>query len=225
MEIWGWSTRGTIHEEMSSLRTCPKATGENACRKLFQVLLFEAEPRTARGQCLSTKGAPNCWVSGDLSAAEATRAARKVRPCRSRVSCRSQMLGEPLCYRSRHQECSWTRKGNLFLIQCPSSALSWQSFMHSCWQASISSSVQLSRSVVSDSLPPHALQHARLPCPSPNPRAYSNSYPSSQWCHPTISCSVVPFYSHLQSFPTSRSFQMSQFFTTGGQSIGVSDSA
>ena len=81
-----------------------------------------------------------------------------------------------------------------------------------------------SRSVMSDSFRPHGLQHARLPYPSPTPRAYSNSCPLSQWCHPTISSSVVPFFSRLQSFPTSGSFQMSQFFTTGDQSIGVSAS-
>ena len=83
------------------------------------------------------------------------------------------------------------------------------------------SSVQFSRSVISNSLQPHGLQHARSPCLSPTPRAYSNSCPSSRWCHPTISSSVVPF-SCLQSFPASGSFQMSQFFTSGGQSIGVS---
>ena len=86
-------------------------------------------------------------------------------------------------------------------------------------------SVQFSHSVVFDSLRPHGLQHARLPCPSPTPRAYSNSCPLSQWCHPTISSSVVPFCSHLWSFPASGSFPMSQFFTSGGQSIGVSASA
>ena len=79
--------------------------------------------------------------------------------------------------------------------------------------------------VVSDSLPSHGLQHTRLPCPSPTPGACSNLYPSSQWCHPTIPSSVVPFSSCLQSFPASRSFQMSQLFTSGGQSIGVSASA
>ena len=87
------------------------------------------------------------------------------------------------------------------------------------------SSVQFSHSVMSDSLQPHGLQHARLPCPSSTPRAYSNSCPSSQWCHPTISSSVVPFSSHLQSFPASGSFLVSQFFPSGGQSIGVSASA
>ena len=71
-------------------------------------------------------------------------------------------------------------------------------------------SVQFSRSVVSDSLRPHGLQHTRPPCPSPTPGVYSNSCPSSQWCHPTISSSVVPFSSCLQSFPASGSFQMSQ---------------
>ena len=83
------------------------------------------------------------------------------------------------------------------------------------------SSVQFSRWVVSDSW----LQHARLPCPSPSPRACSNSCPSSWWCHPTISSSVIPFSSHLRSFPASGSFQVSQFFTLGGQSIRVSASA
>ena len=84
--------------------------------------------------------------------------------------------------------------------------------------------VQFSHSVVSDSLWPHGLQHARPPCPSPTPRVYSNSCPLSWWCHPTISSSVVPFSSCLQSFPASESFQMSQFFASGGQSIGISAS-
>ena len=75
-----------------------------------------------------------------------------------------------------------------------------------------------------DSLPLHGLQHARLPCPSPTPRAYSNSCPLCWWCHPTISSSV-PLSSSLQSFPASGSFPMIWFFATGGQSIGVSDSA
>ena len=82
-------------------------------------------------------------------------------------------------------------------------------------------SVQFSRSVVSNYLQPHGLQHARLPCLSPTPGAYSNSCPLSQWCHPTISSSV-PFISCLQSFPASGSFQRSQLFISGGQSIGVS---
>ena len=77
--------------------------------------------------------------------------------------------------------------------------------------------------VLSDSLWPHGLQNARLPCPSPSPGACS--YPSSQWCHPTISSSVIPFSSHLQSFPASGSFPMSQLFSSGGQSIGASASS
>ena len=89
--------------------------------------------------------------------------------------------------------------------------------------ASQFSSVQFSCSVMSDSLRPHGLQHTRPPCPSPAPGAYSNSCPLSWWCHPTISSSVIPF-SCLQSFPASRSFPMSQFFTSGGQTIGVSAS-
>ena len=82
-----------------------------------------------------------------------------------------------------------------------------------------------SRSFMSDSLWPHESQHTRPPCPSPSPRACSNSCPLSQWCHPRISSSVVPFSSCLLSFPASGSFPMSQFFASGGQSIGASASA
>ena len=85
-------------------------------------------------------------------------------------------------------------------------------------------SVQFSRSVVSDSLQPHGLKHAKLSCPSLTPGACSDSYPSTWWCHPTISSSVVPFSSCLQSFQASGSFPMSQFFTSGSQSIGASAS-
>ena len=87
------------------------------------------------------------------------------------------------------------------------------------------SSVQLGCSVVSDSLWPYGLQHASPLCPSPTPGAYSNSCPWSRWCHPTISSSVIPFSSHLQSFPALGSFSRSQFVTSGGQRIGVSASA
>ena len=80
-------------------------------------------------------------------------------------------------------------------------------------------SVQFSWAIVSNSLQPHGLQDTRLPCPSPNPRAYSNSCPLSWWYHPTISSSVIPFSSHLQSFPASGSFQMRQFLTSDDQSI------
>ena len=86
-------------------------------------------------------------------------------------------------------------------------------------------SVQFSRSVVSDSLRPHESQHTRPPCPSPTPGVYSNSCPSSRWCHSAISSSVVPFSSCPQSLPASGSFPMSQLFTWDGQSIGVSASA
>ena len=84
------------------------------------------------------------------------------------------------------------------------------------------SSVQFSGSVMSDSLWPHEPQHARPPCPSPTPGVYSNSCPWSQWCHPAISSSAVPFSSCPQSLPASGSFPMSQLFAWGGQSIGVS---
>ena len=86
-------------------------------------------------------------------------------------------------------------------------------------------SVQFSCSVVSNSLWPHESQHARPPCPSPTPRVHPKPCPLSQWCHPTISSSVIPFSSCLLSFPASGSFPMSWFFTSGGQSIGVSASA
>ena len=91
------------------------------------------------------------------------------------------------------------------------------------WKAQ--GSVQFSGSVVSDSLRPHGLQHARPPCPSPTPGLHSNPCPLSWWYHPTISFSVVPFSSSLQSFPALGTFQMSQFFVSGGQSTGVSTSA
>ena len=87
------------------------------------------------------------------------------------------------------------------------------------------SSVNFSGSVLSDYLRPHESQHARPPCPSPIPGVYSNSCPSSQWCHPAISFSVIPFSSCPQSLPASGSFPMSQLFPWGGQSIGISASA
>ena len=86
------------------------------------------------------------------------------------------------------------------------------------------SSVQCSHSVMSDSLPPHELQHARPPCPSPTPRVYSNSSPLNRWCHPAISSSVIPFCSCPQSFPASGCFPMSHLSALGSQSIGVSAS-
>ena len=97
--------------------------------------------------------------------------------------------------------------------------------MEFSWQESWSGSVQFSSSVACNSLRPHGLQHTWLPCLSPTPGACSNSCPSSWWCHPIISSSVVPFSSCLQSFPASGSFLRSQFFSSGGQSIGASASA
>ena len=107
--------------------------------------------------------------------------------------------------------------------------LQWDSFSVPCrahlWHNTVFSSFQFSHSVVSNSLWPYELQHASPPCPSPTPGNYPNSCPLSRWCHPTISSSVVPFSFCLQSFPASRSFQMSCLFASGGQSIGVSASA
>ena len=88
------------------------------------------------------------------------------------------------------------------------------------WEKQVS--VQFSRSVTSDSLRPHELQHTRPPCPSPTPGDHSNSRPSSQWCHPAISSSVIPFSSCPQSLPASESFPMTQLFAWGGQSTGAS---
>ena len=106
-----------------------------------------------------------------------------------------------------------------------------ETLSNSFYEASISlipkpdSSVQFSHALVSSSLQPYGLQHTKLPCPSPTPGACSDSHPSSWWCHPTISSSIIPFSSCLQSFPTSGSFLRSQSFTSGGQSIGVLASA
>ena len=95
----------------------------------------------------------------------------------------------------------------------------------SFWKLRMQKQLQFSRSVVSEFFWPHGLQHARLPCPSSSPGACSNSRPSSWWCHPTILSSVISFSSHLQSFPASGTFSMSQLFASGGQSIGASASA
>ena len=112
---------------------------------------------------------------------------------------------------------------NFFVLILQSSLNSWDNYVTYFYYVP-SFSVQFSLSVMSNSLQPHGLQHTRLPCPSATPRACSNSCSLRKWCHPTISSSVVPF-SCLQTFPASGSFPMSQFFTSGGQSIGVSASA
>ena len=119
----------------------------------------------------------------------------------------------------------WFPLGLTALISLLSKGLSRDPLVSILCLSGIFNSVQFSRSVMSDSLRPHESQHTRLPCPSPTPGAYSNSCPLSRWCHPTISSSVIPFSSRLQSFPASGSFPMSQFFAWGGQSIGVSASA
>ena len=118
----------------------------------------------------------------------------------------------------------------LLLWSQVSPSLTWITAQHCSWMSLIApckyiSSVQFSHSVVSDSLRPHELQHARPPCPPQTPGVHSNSCPSSQWCHPAISSSVVPFFSCPQFLPASGSFPMSQLFTWGGQSIRVSASA
>ena len=117
---------------------------------------------------------------------------------------------------------SWQLKAHvsLFFLWPSNKIYVWKPCL---WRQLIS--VQFSRSVVSDSLWPHELQHARPHCPSPIPRVHSDSCPSSRWCHPAISSSVAPFSSCPQSLPASESFPMSQLFAWGGQSTGVSASA
>ena len=106
------------------------------------------------------------------------------------------------------------------LLTFPLSALP-SPYCRFCFQGNPKGFSQFSHSVVFNSLRPHGLQHSGLSCPAPTPRIYSNSCPSSQWCHPAISSSVVPFSSCFQSFPASGSFPKSQFFTSSGQSIGT----
>ena len=115
-------------------------------------------------------------------------------------------------------------KGNCQDLEAPSQQCLGVLGSPTAWQAAKSSLVQFSP-VMSDSVRPHGLQHARPPCPSPTPGVYPNSCPSSQWCHPAISSSVVPFSSCPQSLPASGSFPMSQLFAWGGQSIGILASA
>ena len=116
------------------------------------------------------------------------------------------------CFQPQVQWFSWKWR----MVQLESEIASW-----TAWTSHL---LLLSHQVMSDSLRPHGLQHTRLPYPSPTPKAYSNSCPSSQWWHPTISSSVIPFSFCLWSFPASGSFSKRQFFISGGQSIGVSAS-
>ena len=117
-------------------------------------------------------------------------------------------------WRNRHKEQTYGHRKEEERVRCMERVT---------WKLTFSS-VQFSRSVVSDSLRPHESQHTRPPCPPPTARVYSNSRSLSQWCHPTISSSVILFSSCTQSFLGSGSFQMSQLFASGGQNIGVSAS-
>ena len=119
----------------------------------------------------------------------------------------------------KHVMCSIGNKVNNTVI-----TLCGDKWLLDLWWSVCNVSAQFSLSIMSNSLQPHGRKHAWLPCPPPTPGACSNSCPSSWWCHPTISSSVIPFSSCFQSFPTSGSLPMSQFFASGGQSIGVSGS-
>ena len=143
--------------------------------------------------------------------------------------------GRHLCFGAGHKPSRWKPQlkeweattilntlslPQTFLQSNPSFSLQSNFLSFVCWTCLLF--LLFGHSAVSDSLHPPGLQHTRLPCPSPSPRACSNSWPSSQWCHPNISSSVIPLSSCLQSFQESGSFLMSQLFTSGGQSIGVS---
>ena len=126
------------------------------------------------------------------------------------------------------EKLAWLVKSREGGVLWPYSESRWSYKLHFCVQkprVNVVNIKQFSLSVMSDSLLLYGLQHARPPCPSPTPGSCPNSCPSSQWFHPTISSSVVPFSSCFQSFPASGSFQLSQCFTSGGKSFGVSDTA
>ena len=139
------------------------------------------------------------------------------------VSCHNQFLSRVQRYFPKVHSCyhfSWCHTKQYLTI-----AIKGQANFHSAINAVPSlAHHHFNSSVTSDSLQPHGVQDVSFPCLSWNPGVCSNSCPLSQWCHPTISYSVFPFSSHLQSFPASESFQMSQFFISGGQSIGTSTS-
>ena len=172
-----------------------------------------------RDGILISKGHSKFWSGGIITALDWDRGYMNAYNYQSSLSCTFYMGNCLVCK-------LYIKKIEIYMCVCSYFRIlvliiEGQSFIN----LSIISSVQFSGSVVSDSLRPHGLQHARLPCPSPTPGVYSHSCPLSQWCHPTISSSVTPFSSGLQSFPASGSFQMSQLFTSGGQSIGVSVSS
>ena len=149
------------------------------------------------------------------------------RPCDSPLPCSGQSAfseSTPV-FSGRSLSLLWALWGQLKLRACLAPACTYsQSLVAPKVHNLMLSSVQLSCSVISDSLWPHEPQHARPPCPSPTPRVHPKSCPLSQWWHPAISSSVVSFSSCPQSFPASVSFQMSQLFASGGQSIGASAS-
>ena len=194
------------------------------CAQLVSCVWFLATPLTTHQAPLST-GFPRqeCWSglpfppSGDLS-----------NPGSNPCLLHQQMILYQLSHQGSPRILKWVAypfsrgsspSRNRTGVSCITGGLfyqlSYQGSPYTCI-----SSVQFSCSVVSDTLQPHGLQHARLHCPTATLRVYSNSRPSSQWCHPTISSSVAPFL-YLQSFPASGYFPMSQLFTSGGQSIGV----
>ena len=130
--------------------------------------------------------------------------------------CKLYQTSKVLLTKTYNYSHTYRRKSEYFPVKMQT--IKSASFPYFCY--TVYGTIQFSHSVMSDSWRLHALQHARPPCPSPTPRACSNSCPSSRWCHPNVSSSVIPFSSCLQSLPASESFPISQFFTSGGQSIG-----
>ena len=172
-----------------------------------------------RDGILISKGHSKFWSGGIITALDWDRGYMNAYNYQSSLSCTFYMGNCLVCK-------LYIKKIEIYMCVCSYFRilvliLEGQSFIN----LSIISSVQFSGSVVSDSLWPLELQRARPPCPSAAPGVYLNSCPLSRWCHPAVSSSVVPFSSRLQSFPALGSFSMSQFFASGGQSIGVSASA
>ena len=175
--------------------------------------------------CYKVSGAWCCWLSwGQVSVTHNRRGSRLSHLPQQKNLCWGLHLA-PVVFHAHPWTSHWDRKRVLwlswgrglgFVSRESGDKVSWADKSKSYW-----GSVLFSCSVMSDSLRPYESQHTRPPCPSPTPRVHSDSHPSSPWCHPAISSSVIPFFSRLQSLPASKSFPMSQLFAWGGQSPGV----
>ena len=184
-------------------------------------------PEAKASDALDIITGPFLWVQGNESGGLKVKVLRNVSPwvlyrhCQFWLGCFFHDLSVPLFLKMKRTFSKLLEWG--FLTRDIQNALSYLRLSESLVR-NLTWTSQFSHSVMSDSLRPHGLQHAWFPCPSPTPGACSNSCPSSWWCHSTISSSVVPFSSCLQSFLASRTFPMSQVFASGDQSIGASSS-